>query len=85
MTKAINCRTLKSTLRIDQGELFIPIGSNQGLRVDAMGVLDDPAKPVQFLSIARLEPSRTVLAPLDPYLPASSLVGRTIEFLEFKP
>lgn len=85
LTKAINCRTLKSTLRIDQGELFIPIGSNQGLRVDAMGVLDDPAKPVQFLSIARLEPSRTVLAPLDPYLPASSLVGRTIEFLEFKP
>ena len=85
LATAINCRKLVSTLQLEDGNLVIPIGSNQGVRADAMGVLDDPTKPVQFLTIARLEPSRTLLAPLNPSVSAASLAGRTIEFLEFKP
>ena len=64
-------------------KLEIPLGQNQGLRVNQLAVLENNANSnVTMLSISKLSNDRATLLPLNSNLKLDSFLGKEARFLE---
>ena len=77
------CEPIVAEIEIVDNKLEIPLGQNQGLRVNQLAVLENNANSnVTMLSISKLSNDRATLLPLNSNLKLDSFLGKEARFLE---
>lgn len=83
ITSRLFCEPIVAELQIVNNELEIPLGQNQGLRVNQLAVLEGyNNNNVTMLSISKLSKNRATLSPLNSNLKIESFLGKEARFLE---
>ena len=76
------CEPLTETLTVRNGKLIVPLGTRNGLSRAALAFSADRSRTSELFEIVSVSANQTVLRPLDPTTPISTLAGVQIRFLE---
>ena len=77
------CEPIVAKIKMVDNQLEVPLGQNQGLRVNQLAVLEDNAtNSLMMLSISKLGNNKATLLPLNANLKIDSFLGKEARFLE---
>ena len=77
------CEPIVAEIKIVDNQLEVPLGQEQGLRVNQLAVLEDNVTSnVTMLSISEIDNNRATLSPLNSNLEIDSFLGKEARFLE---
>jgi hypothetical protein len=79
---AESCKPVTARLQMAQGRITAAVGRNNGLTAGSIAFTADADASVQMLEVAALGAQSVTLRPLDPMVPAKSLAGRPVRFVE---
>ncbi|MHA7849736.1 flagellar assembly protein T N-terminal domain-containing protein [Roseovarius sp.] len=72
------CQPPAAYLALEGDHLSIPLGRRHGITADSIGIPDLTSNGLILLEVVRVEPSRTLLRPLDPSIPARHFAKRRV-------
>ena len=78
------CEPIVAEIEVVNNKLQIPLGLNQGLRVNQLAVLEDDngVNNITMLSISKLSNNRATLSPLNSNIKIENFLGKEARFLE---
>ena len=79
----LSCKPITAKIQVVNDRLSVPLGYNQGLRVNQLAVLEDnSSNNITMLSISELSNSNAILSPLNSNIELVKFSGKQTRFLE---
>lgn len=82
LIKSIKCIPLTAKLKLRSGKLVVDLGHSHGLSTNSLAVSSGTNTPYSLLHVTETFENEATLEPLNKSLETSSLVGKTINFME---
>ena len=82
LMEKINCIPLTATIKLREGELFVDLGSSHGISTNSLAVSSGKNTAYTLLHVTEVFENFSKLEPLNKSLEETSLIGKTINFME---
>ena len=78
----VQCVPLTAKIRIKENKLVVDLGQSHGISIDSLAVSTGTNTPYSILHVTEVLERQSIIEPLNKSLEISSLVGKTINFME---
>ena len=78
----VQCIPLTAKIKIKENRLVVDLGQSHGISTDSLAVSTGTNAPYSILHVTEVLDRQSIIEPLNKSLEISSLVGKTINFME---
>ena len=78
----VQCIPLTAKIKLQENKLVVDLGQSHGISTNSLAVSSGTATPYSILYVTEVLANQAVIEPLNKSLETSSLVGKTINFME---
>lgn len=78
----VQCIPLTAKIRMKENKLVVDLGQSHGISTDSLAISSGTTTPYSILHVTEVLERQSIIEPLNKSLKISSLVGKTINFME---
>ena len=78
----VQCVPLTAKIRMKENKLVVDLGQSHGISTDSLAISSGTTTPYSILHVTEVLDRQSIIEPLNKSLKISSLVGKTINFME---
>ena len=82
LIKKVQCIPLTATIKLREGKLIVNLGEDHSVSTHSLAVSSGMNTPYSILHVTEVSPNESVIEPLNKSIEITSLIGKTINFME---